>query len=86
MLQDGSSIIGNDNFTGTGLDLLSVQLPSLFQMTTKRTILSIPFGPRLVRTASETAGNQPLSTSTSKGRDAPLAAFMLDNLTSVGFP
>jgi hypothetical protein len=60
VLQDSSSVIGNDYFSSTRLDL---SLDFTFQFSckmTKRTILSIPFGPKLVRTASETANHQHL--------------------------
>lgn len=56
MLENRSSIIRNDDFPCTRLDLL-VSLRSSIEAR-KLTILSIPFGPRLVRTASDTAKRQ----------------------------
>lgn len=51
------------------------------------TILSMPFGPKLVRTASETASRISHSPRYSAPVvDPPFAAFMFDSLTSVGFP
>ena len=75
MLEDRGSIICNDNFTRRCLDLSwnkSVSISWLFHINSALslvlTILSIPFGPRLVLIASLTA----------------FAAFIFDLLTSSG--
>jgi hypothetical protein len=54
VFQNRSSVIGDDNFSSTRLDLSSASHVLCYKMN-QLTILSIPFGPRLVRTASETA-------------------------------
>lgn len=58
MLQDSSSVICDDDFTSTRLNLSLISLHLLFYRGQRRTILSIPFGPKLVRTASDTANHQ----------------------------
>ena len=54
MLENGRSVVGDDNFSSSSLDLFQSASHRAF-FVVQHTILSIPLGPKLVRTASETA-------------------------------
>ncbi len=85
-LQYCSTIVSNDCFSFGSLDLWTLEFFCGASHFHYCTILSIPLGPKDVRTASLIAGSIVQSKFYSKVFEEPFAATMFDNRNSIGLP